>query len=154
MKQKKKILAIFCLVIIFSLIHCSQITQRLAILNCVYSFLDIEPVKMKTTSLDLKLSIQIDNPNPADVILDKLGFDFFINDNKVFEGIMEKQMKIPNRSTSVLNHIIAISYLRAGAVIVTAIKEKRASYRLTGKVYYNTPIGNLEFPVDIVKKEI
>ena len=133
---------------------CAELAQRLGIVNCNYAFNDISPVQVGLTSMDLKLSIQVDNPNPAAVILDQLGFDFFVNENRIFQGLMEERMEIPSRGSSILDHIITLSYLDVGAAIVEAIKEKKASYRLTGKAYYNTPLGRLEFPVDIVKGKI
>jgi len=154
MKTKRTVMLAVCLIGVVLLASCAQLAQRLAIINCKYAFKDVAPMEFRTTSMDLKLSIQVDNPNAVDVILDRLGFDFFVNDSKVFEGLMEEGLNIPTKSTSVLDHVIKISYLKAGIAVVKAIKEKKAAYKLTGKAYYNTPVGELAFPVEITKGEI
>lgn len=149
-----KILISLLIFSVFLLSSCSQIAQRLAILSCKYSFLDVSPVNVGLTSLDLKLSIEISNPNSVDVILDKLGFDFFVNESKIFNGVMESKLNIPKGSNSILEHGIKISYIEAGTAIIKAIKGKKAAYRLRGKAYYDSPLGSIALPVDIVKGEV
>ena len=133
---------------------CAELMQRLALVNCKYSFHDIAPVNIGLTSLDLRLGIKIDNPNSVNVILDSLGFDFFINENRIFQGTASNRLEIPTGTSSILEQVISISYFEAGAAIIKAIKDNRADYRLTGTAHYDTPIGRLAFPVDIVRGQI
>ena len=104
--------------------------------------------------MDFKLAIRITNPNGVDVVFDKLGFDFLVNENQIFSGLAEKQMTIPNNKSAVLEHTITISYLKVASSIIKAIRDREAKYRLRGKAYFNTPVGELSFPVDIVKGKI
>ena len=133
---------------------CAEILQRLALVNCRYSFHDIAPVNVGLTSLELRLAIKIDNPNAVEVILDRLGFDFFINDNQIFQGNMSERLNIASRGSSILEHVISISYLEAGLAIISAVKQGQAAYRLTGNAEFDTPVGPLIFPVDIFQGEI
>lgn len=144
-------LLIICLVLLSS---CAELVQRLAILNCKYAFEDIAAVNIGLSALDIKLSIRIDNPNPSNVILDRLGFEFFINDGRIFQGVMGNRLEVPAKGSSVLDHIIRISYLEVGMAVIQAIKEKSATYRLTGTAHFDTPLGQFSFPVDIARGKV
>lgn len=142
----KKVFLLVSLLLFFS--SC-QVAERLAIVNCKYSFLNIVPERIGITSLDLKLTIQVDNPNPVTVTLDKLGFDFFVNDSRVFTGEMRNRLTVSTGGTAIIEHIVRLSYLRTGIAIVRAIKRKEAYYFLRGRATYNTKFGRFTFPVRI-----
>jgi len=104
--------------------------------------------------MDLKLAIQVDNPNPINVVLDRLGFDLFVNQSRVFTGDMPSRITIPAGGTSVIEHTVRLSYIRTGIAIVRAIKRKEAYYKLRGRATYDTNYGRFTFPVDIASGEI
>ncbi len=145
---------IFLLASILLFLSSCQVAERLAIANCKYSFLNIVPERIGLTSMDLKLSIQVDNPNPIDVVLDRIGFDFFVNNSKVFTGDMNNRLTIPAGGTEVIEHTVHLSYLRTGIAIIRAIKRKEAYYTLRGRATYDTKFGRFTFPVKITSGEI
>ncbi len=132
----------------FTLPQC-QVAQRMAILNCKYSLLNVVPSRVGLTSMDLKLSIQIDNPNPIDVVLDRIGFDLFVNGSKVGSGDITEQRTIPAGGTQIIEPIVKISYLRSGISIVKAIKNKEAYYEIRGRASYLVGRRTFTFPVKI-----
>lgn len=156
MKSDKKRLAIIIVTVFLalSLSSCTEVLQRLSLVNCKFSFHNISPRTAGLTSLELALAIKIDNPNAVKVIFDRLGFEFFINNNRIFQGTMSERLEIPSRESSILEHVISISYMEAGLALVNAVKEGKAAYRLTGNAEFESPLGPLVFPVDIVKGEI
>ncbi len=146
-------ISIFLLVLVFLLPQC-QVAQRLALLNCKYRFLNVAPSRIGWTSLDLKVSIQVDNPNPMDVVLDRLGFDFFVNGSKVGSGDLREGKTIPAGGSIILEPVLKISYLRAGISVIKAIKNNQANYELRGRATYLVGGREFVFPVKIVSGEI
>ena len=126
-----------------------QVAQRMAILNCRYSLLNVVPSRVGLTSMDLKLSIQIDNPNPMDVVLDRIGFDLFVNGSKVGSGDIRQQRTIPAGGTEIIEPIVKISYLRSGISIVKAIRNNEAYYEIRGRASYLVGRRLFTFPVKI-----
>ncbi len=137
----------------FLLSQC-QIAQRLAIANCKYKFLNVYPVRVGLTSMDLKLSIQVDNPNPIDVVLDRLGFDLFVNGSMVSSGEIAQPITIPAGGRTVLEPTVKISYIRAGISIVKAIKRNQADYEIRGRATYLVGGREFTFPVKILSGEV
>jgi len=145
---------VFLLASILLFLSSCQVAERLAIVNCKYSFLNIVPERVGITSMDLKLTIQVNNPNPVNVSLERLGFDLFVNDSRVFTGEMRNRLIVPAGETAVIEHIVHLSYLRTGIAIVRAIKRKEAYYFLRGRATYDTKFGRFTFPVKITSGEI
>lgn len=153
-KQLRGTAAVMLAAVLLLSCSCTEVLQRLALVNCRYAFQNITPLNVGLTSLDLRLAIKIENPNPVEVILDRLGFDFFVNDNRIFQGTMADRLTISSKGFSMMEHNITLSYVDMGLAIISAVKQGKAAYRLTGNAHFDTPVGPLVFPVDIFKGEI
>jgi LEA14-like dessication related protein len=104
-------------------------------------------------SIDLDLTIGVDNPNPVALRLDRFDFDVFINNNAVLNGVRSDQgINIPANGLGDVRVNARIGYANIRTIyreIVDIVQGNRASYQLRGNAYYNTPIGQLRFPVEV-----
>lgn len=137
---------------IFSLLLANCfIFQRVAVKNCQFSLESVDLVQVALSDLTLGLKIGVKNPNSIDVVIDRLGYQFFVNEHGVFTGSTGEGSKIPAGSSKTLTTQVKLNYLEIGSAVVSAIREQKAHYKLTGTVYLDTALGTFSFPVTILK---
>ena len=86
-----------------------------------------------------------------DVVIDRLEYNFLINDKKVFSGTTAKGLKIPKGGSKNLSTQINLNYRDLGNALWDAIKKKRAKYSLKGRAHIDTPLGSFSYPVELSK---
>lgn len=104
-------------------------------------------------SVDLDFTIGVDNPNPVAIRLDRLDFDLLINNNPILNNVRSDQgIRIPARSLGDVHlsaHVNFSNLQAIGNQIMELIRGNRASYQIRGNAYYDTPLGQLRFPVTV-----
>lgn len=137
---------------IFAVLCCNCfIVQRVALKNCQFSLDGVDLVSLGVSDLTLGLKIGIKNPNTVDVIIDRLAYTFFVNNRSVFTGTTGQGNTIPAGGSRVVTTQVKLKYFDIGAALVTAIRERKAQYKLAGTVYFDTILGTFSFPVTILK---
>jgi len=137
--------------IFFVLLANCFIVQRVAVKNCQFSLDGVDLIQLGLTDLTLGLKIGVKNPNSIDVVIDRLAYQFFVNDRSVFTGSTGEGNTIAAGGSKVITTQVRLNYLDIGSAFVTAIKERKAHYKLTGTVYFDTALGTFSFPVTILK---
>ncbi len=137
-----------------SLSGCSSL-GNVNIVNPSYSLRDIRPrVNLALPlSMDFDFTVGIDNPNPVELRLDRFDFDFFINDNPVLRNVRSNQgVRIPARGVGdvyLTSHVTYDDLRNIYRELQDIVEGNRARYQLRGSAYYNTPIGQMRFPVTV-----
>ncbi len=142
-----KISYFFIISILF--LSCAGIRERLAIKECKFLLVSVTPYDFKFSNLKLDFKIKVNNPNNVDATLDKLSYTFFANDTDVFSGTTGKGIKIPSGKSKNFTTTITLEYTKIGQALVTAMKLKKAEYKVIAKAYINTIIGEISYPVEI-----
>lgn len=137
--------------IIFVLLLNCFIVQRVAVKNCQFSLESVDLVQATLADFTLCLKIGVKNPNTIDVVIDRLSYNFFVNEHSVFTGSTGEGSKIPASGSKTLTTPVKLNYLDIGSALVSAIKERKAHYKLTGTVYFDTVLGTFSYPVTILK---
>jgi LEA14-like dessication related protein len=133
---------------------CSTVAN---IVNPSYSLRAVDPHLNLAIppSLDVDFTIGVDNQNPVAVRLDRFDFDLLINDTPVLNNVRSDQgIHIPARGLGDvhLNAHVNFSDLQTiGRQLIDVIRGNRASYQIRGNAYYDTPLGQLRFPVTVAK---
>ena len=144
---------IFFFVAIATFAGCSSLN----IINPTYSLRGVNPrINFGIPpSLDLDLVVGVDNPNPVELRLDRFDFDLLINNNPVLNGVRSDQgIHIPARGLGdvhVLAHVNFNDLQTIYRQIIDVVQGNRATYQLRGNAYYNTPTGQLRFPVTVTR---
>src|SRR5579872_7097967 len=140
---------------ICSLLLAAACVPRLNIVNPSYSLLKVEGrVNLAIPpSIDVQLTIGVENPNDQALRLDHLDFDLFVDGDRVLQDVRSDEgIDIPPRGYGEVQLSTHITYNEVQALfrhLAEAIEGNRASYAIRGNAYYDTPIGTLHFPIAV-----
>lgn len=130
---------------------------NLNIQNPRYSIRNIRPrvdiaLPFSASAIDLGFTIGVDNPNSVGLRLDRVDFNLLINDQRILDSYSDQNVNIPKNGYGEirLNTRIGYQQLQSGfRQIADLIQGNRAKYEIRGTAYYNTPVGQLKFPVSV-----
>ena len=153
----KKILLAIVTVLCFG---CTSL-HNLNIVNPSYSLRDIRPhvaiaLPLSASSIDLDFDVGVDNPNSVGLRLDRLDFDVLVNDNPLLTQVSTPQgISIPARGVGQVHLKTRVGYQNIRNIwgqITDLINGNRATYQIRGNAYYDTPIGQMRFPVTVYSR--
>jgi LEA14-like dessication related protein len=132
---------------------CSAL-QNLNIVNPSYSLRAIEPhVNLAIPpSMDFDVTVGVDNPNPVGLRLDRFDFNLLVNDNNIANGTTYDRISIPARGVGDVRLRTHVTYDNIKSIfreVADVIQGNRARYAVRGTALYNTPVGQLSFPVTV-----
>lgn len=144
-----------CLLLALFLTGCTSV---LDIQNPTYSIRDIRPhvsiaIPLRASSIDFNFNLGVDNPNRVSLPVAHLDFDLFANDTHLISAVSRDRVTIPAHGYGEVPVRARVGYTEirdVWASIVDLITGNRAHYRLTGTAYYDTPLGERSFPVNVV----
>ncbi|GIW22927.1 MAG: hypothetical protein KatS3mg068_1934 [Candidatus Sericytochromatia bacterium] len=105
--------------------------------------------KISISSIGIRLFLNVENPNILGIEMKKVEYNLNINDIENFaEGVTDKVIKIEKSSKENPIEIpITINNKKVFSVIKSIIKNpERIDYKVTGKVYFGTFIGDISIP--------
>lgn len=135
---------------------CSSL-GNLNIVNPSYSLRDVQPrVNLGLPpSIDFDFTVGIDNPNTVALRLDRFDFDLLINNNPVLRNVSSNQgVHIPARGIGDVHLTSHVNYDDIRTIyreVADIVQGNRARYEIRGNAYYNTPIGQMRFPVTVTR---
>ena len=158
------LLAGLCLVLAMATVTlsgCGTVGRALNIVNPSYSIRDIRPrvvvaLPLSASSIDLEFDVGVDNPNSVDLRLDRLDFDVLVNDNPLVSRVISDQgIHIPARGAGNVHLRTRVGYDNIRTIwreVSDVIAGNRARYQIRGNAYYDTPIGQMRFPVTVYSR--
>ena len=135
--------------------------RNLNIVNPSYSLRDIRPhvaiaLPLSASSIDLDFDVGVDNPNPVGLRLNRLDFDVLVNNNPLLTQVSTPQgISIPARGVGQVHLKTRVGYQNIRNIwsqITDMINGNRATYQIRGNAYYDTPIGQMRFPVTVYSR--
>ena len=138
--------------------------QSLAGLNIVnprYSLRGVAPhvaiaLPLSASAIDFDFTIGIDNPNPVGLRLDWLDFDLAINDTPVLSSVRAEQgVRIPAHGLGDVHLRTRVGYDNLKTLfrqIADVVQGNRATYTIRGNAYYQTPVGQMRFPLTLYSR--
>jgi len=141
-----------CLLTVILLLGCTAIKERLAIKECKFALFSVTPYDFNFSNLKIDFVINVQNPNSIDAVLDRLEYDFLVNQTGVFSGTTGKGVKIPSGKSAKFTTTVTLEYTKLGSVLVDAIRLKKAAYQVKAESFIDTPLGAISYPVDIKLK--
>lgn len=136
---------------------CAAVGQALNIQNPTYSFRDVRPhvniaLPLSASSIDFDMTVGVMNPNSVGLRLDRFDFSLFVNDSRLLDSVTDERISIPANGTGDVRLRARVGYENIRSIwqeIVGLIQGDRARYEIRGNAYYNTPVGQLRFPVTV-----
>ena len=136
-------------VIIFLVLSCTSIKERLAIKECKFKLVSVSPHSFTFSDLKVDFDIRVDNPNNIDAVLDKLVYTFYANKTEVFSGTTGKTVNIKAKKSETFTTTITLEYNKIGQALAEAMKLGSAAYRMDARAYVSTVLGEISYPVSI-----
>lgn len=131
--------------------------QALNIENPRYTIRDVRArpniaIPLNQSSIDFDFDIVVDNPNSVGLNLNRLDFSIFVNDNRLLDSVSNQRINIPARGVGEIRLTSRVPYRNISNIfreVADVIQGNRARYEIRGNAYYQTPVGELKFPVTV-----
>lgn len=108
--------------------------------------------KISFSGADLLLNLQLDNPNNFSFALDKLNYDFAINNKTWAKGLTQEKLSINKKGKSRVSIPISLNFRQMGTTIYNIVTGNQAlNYNLKGNVDLNTSVPmlkNVSLPIN------
>ena len=133
----------------------------LNIINPRYSLRGIVPhvaiaLPLTQSAIDFDFTIGVDNPNPVGLRLDWLDFDLAVNDTPVLTGVRAEQgVHIPAHGVGDVHLRTRVGYDNLKTLfreVADMVQGNRATYAIHGNAYYQTPLGQMRFPLTLYSR--
>lgn len=156
------LLTAICLVLSIlsmSLSGCSALN----IVNPTYSVHEIRPrvdiaLPLSHSGIDIDFTLGVENPNRVGIRLSRVDFDLFVNDQPMLRGYSSDQnISIPAHGFGEVHFRTRIDYEHIRPMfrqLTDLIQGHHAEYSLRGRAYYDTPLGPIRFPVNVLHREV
>jgi LEA14-like dessication related protein len=105
-------------------------------------------------SIDLDLTIGVDNPNPVALRLDAFDFVLFANEQRIANGATVDRVAIPPNGSGDVRLRAHLSYSSLKTIyrqVVDIVQGGHAHYTLEGNATFDTPLGQRTYPVKVGK---
>ena len=129
--------------------------SKLNIVNPTYQLRGVQPrVNLGIPpTMDFDFTVGVDNPNTVELRLDHFDFDVLVNNNRVLNNVRSDQgIHIPARGVGDVHLTGHVNYDNLRSIfneVARIVQGNRASYAIQGNAYYDTPVGQLRFPVTV-----
>jgi len=144
--MKRLLIFTFLLSVVLS---CASLKERLAIKECKFSLLSVNPHSFTFSNLKVDFNINIDNPNNVDAVLDKFVYKFYANNTQVFSGTTGNKVEVEAKKSAQFATTITLEYSTIGQAMAEAMRLGSAAYRIDARAYVNTILGEISYPVSI-----
>jgi LEA14-like dessication related protein len=133
----------------------------LNIVNPRYSLRGVVPhvaiaLPLSQSAIDLDFTIGVDNPNPVGLRLDWLDFDLDVNNTPVLTSVRADQgIHIPAHGVGDVRLRTRVGYDNLKTLfrqVADMVQGNRATYAIRGNAYYQTPSGQMRFPLTLYSR--
>lgn len=139
---------------------CNTLAKSLNIENPTYSLRNVDPrvqiaLPLSASTIDFDLTVGVNNPNTVGLRLDRFDFSLYVNNSRILDSISDQQIRIPANGTGDVRLRARVGYDNIRSLwseVVGLINGNRARYELRGNAYYDTPIGQMKFPVTVYSR--
>lgn len=125
-------------------------TQRKAIEQAKFSLRNVQLLGIDLVGANLLVTIQLENPSDTDMVLDRIDYTLFVNGLKAFEGDVKDKLTVPPGQSRPLPIRVTLAYADIGTQIRGLLATGQVkSWGLKGAAHFDTPIGTIDYPIDL-----
>ncbi|HOS77176.1 MAG TPA: LEA type 2 family protein [Syntrophales bacterium] len=96
--------------------------------------------------MELRLGIEVHNPNRFDLTLTALDYTLSLDDRKIGEGRLEQALRIPAASTTSIRAPLSVRFGDLGGGVRALLTGGEIPYRIEGSAVIKTVFGSDTFP--------
>ncbi len=110
--------------------------------------------RLTLSSADLLLTLEVDNPNVFELILDRFSWEFALNHHRVAGGDARQRMRLAEQGTGMIELPLSVSLAELGRSLSTAlINGEQMDYGLSFQSDFATGLPQMErFPFSAVRE--
>ena len=154
MRKHLKFLILILIVAAIFTQGCSNfVKSRKGIEKCDFEIQSAKLGRLTLKGVNLKLKINITNPNNLKVIVDRFDYEVFANGKFLAAGSNKDKFEIASNETYLLKTNVFLGYNNLGGFVKQLVKKDKVKYEVKGTVYIKTPLGTINYPVSITKIE-
>ena len=139
------------IVIIIAFYISTEINQRKSLENVQITLQEVQIQDISFSGASLRLILNMYNPNDITTTLDRADYEFWLNQNSLGKGKIEKRVDIPPLESRTLDTDFFLSFEGVGQSVISALTKNEITWKITGIAYYETILGPIEIPFDIIK---
>lgn len=128
-----------------------EVEQRKALENIQVEFADVSIQDIGLTGVNLEVALDMYNPNDVTATLDRSEYELWFNENHLGKGSIEEKTDIPPFTSRLVRSEFNMSYAEVGNTIVSALTEEEHTWRIQGTAHYDSILGTIDIPFDIVR---
>lgn len=123
--------------------------QRQAIQQAQFSFKSATLMGVDLSGANLMITLELANPTDVPIVLDRLDYTLYVNDQRAVSGYTTEQVRVPPRDVRPLSFATHLRYADVGHQLRTILQRGVVSYRLAGVGHFDTPVGTIDYPIEL-----
>lgn len=129
---------------------CSAIAKRQALENCRFDLESVDIVRAGFAGVEMRFLVGIENPNPIDVVVDRLEFELFTGGKKIGQGVHQERIDVPPGASETIALDVKASASELGIALLTAITSNSGvDYKVQGTAFVETILGEFPYPFTV-----
>ncbi len=98
-----------------------------------------------STEMNLFLGLEVQNPNRFDLTLKSFEYTFYLKNEEIGNGRLEKELVIPSSSTTQVQIPVVAKFKDLDGILKTIFTGDELPYKIEGKADVGTAFGSLNF---------
>ena len=131
----------------------AALDQRKAIEQARFSLRNVQLLGLDLVGANLLVTLNLENPTETDIVLDRLDYALSVNGMKAFDGDVKEKISVPPGQSRPLPIRVTLAYADIGTQVrgllaTGAVK----TWGLKGVAHFDTPIGTIDYPIDVTRE--
>ncbi len=102
----------------------------------------VEKPKLGITGAKLNVVFAVRNPNPEDLVVEKMEFELKLNGNRVGRGYVTETVRLPGFGRERVRSEVDVSWLALPGAVKEAVEDDRAKAEVRGHFYVRQGNGD------------
>lgn len=125
-------------------------SQRQAIQQAKFNLKSVSLAGVDLAGANLVIDLELENPSDTVIVLDRLDYTLYINDQRAVSGFSDTKTTVPARDVRPVSFRTHVRYADVGAQLRGFMSQKSLpAVRLEGVGHFDTPIGTIDYPVKL-----
>lgn len=125
------------------------IAQRQAIQEARFHFKGATLAAVTLAGADVALALELENPTRTPIVLDRVDYVLSLNGARLLSGFSDARLTVPPGQVRPLTLQSTLRLADVGSRALELLRDRKAALRLTGTGHFDTPVGTLDYPLDL-----
>lgn len=127
--------------------------QRQAIQQARFHLKNVAVQGFDLSGANLAVTLEIENPTNTQIVLDRLDYTIFLNEQRMVGGFTDRRITVPASDVRPVTFTTFVRFADVGAQLQRVVTQGITSYRLEGVGHFDTPFGTIDYPVRLLGPE-